>query len=190
MSEKQIGMELQKTVKALEKAKEIAIENMAQAIGLAADAGDILLSARAEGLDIDTIQEVAGINGEMGRRYERVAKARPSLSAPAPGQLKQLALWAGILPDPIETSNPKAEVAWHSYIIKARQWLARKQIAQWTEAQRTQFVDEAGQSLRHTKRREARYDKRHMRLTQVFTQGTSATYKSRVVDGEGFRHNA
>ena len=143
MSEKQIGIELQKTVKALEKAKETAIEQMGEAIGLAADAGDILLSARREGLDLDTIQEVAGINGEQARRYERVAKARPTLQAPTPGGLKQLALWAGILPDPIETSNPKAEQAWHSYIIKARQWLARKSPAQWTEAQRTQFVDEA-----------------------------------------------
>jgi hypothetical protein len=143
MSEKQIGMELQRTVKALEKAKETAIEQMGEAIGLAADAGDILLSARVEGLDLDTIQGVAGINGEQARRYERVAKARPTLQAPTPGGLKQLALWAGILPDPIETSNPKAEVAWHSYIIKARQWLARKSPAQWTEAQRTQFVDEA-----------------------------------------------
>ena len=143
MSEKQIGMELQRTVKALEKATETAIEQMGQAIGLAADAGDILLSARVEGLDLDTIQEVAGINGEQARRYERVAKARPSLQAPTPGGLKQLALWTGLLPDPIETSNPKAEQAWHSYIIKARQWLARKSITQWTEAQRTQFVDEA-----------------------------------------------
>ena len=143
MSEKQIGMELQKTVKALEKAKENAIEQMGEAIGLAADAGDILLSARVEGLDLDTIQGVAGINGEQARRYERVAKARPSLQAPTPGGLKQLALWAGILHDPIETSNPKAEVAWHSYIIKARQWLARKQIAQWTATQKTQFVEEA-----------------------------------------------
>ena len=143
MSEKQIGIELQKTVKALEKAKETAIEQMGEAIGLAADAGDILLSARREGLDLDTIQGVAGINGEQARRYERVAKARPTLQAPTPGGLKQLALWAGILPDPIETSNPKAEQAWHSYIIKARQWLARKSPAQWTEAQRTQFVDEA-----------------------------------------------
>lgn len=143
MSEKQIGIELQKTVKALEKAKETAIEQMGEAIGLAADAGDILLSARREGLDLDTIQEVAGINGEQARRYERVAKARPTLQAPTPGGLKQLALWAGILPDPIETSNPKAEQAWHSYIIKARQWLARKSPAQWTEAQRTQFVEEA-----------------------------------------------
>jgi len=143
MSEKQIGMELQRTVKALEKAKETAIEQMGQAIGLAADAGDILLSARTEGLDLEAIQDIAQINGEQARRYERVAKARPSLQTPSPSGLKQLALWAGILPDPIETSNPKAEQAWHSYIIKARQWLARKSPAQWTEAQRTQFVEEA-----------------------------------------------
>ena len=143
MSEKQIGMELQKTVKLLDKAKQNAIEQMGEAIGLAADAGDLLLSARVEGLDLDTIQEVAGINGEQARRYERVAKARPSLQAPTPGGLKQLALWTGLLPDPIETSNPKAEQAWHSYIIKARQWLARKTPTQWTPAQRTQFVEEA-----------------------------------------------
>ena len=143
MSEKQIGMELQKTVRLLDKAKQNAIEQMGEAIGLAADAGDLLLSARVEGLNLDTIQEVAGINGEQARRYERVAKARPSLQAPSPSGLKQLALWTGLLPDPIETSNPKAEQAWHSYIIKARQWLARKTPNQWTPAQRQQFVDEA-----------------------------------------------
>jgi hypothetical protein len=143
MSEKQIGMELQKTVRLLDKAKQNAIEQMGEAIGLAADAGDLLLSARVEGLDLDTIQEVAGINGEQARRYERVAKARPSLQAPSPSGLKQLALWTGLLPDPIETSNPKAEQAWHSYIIKARQWLARKTPTQWTPSQRTQFVEEA-----------------------------------------------
>ena len=143
MSEKQIGMELQKTVKLLDKAKQNAIEQMGEAIGLAADAGDLLLSARVEGLDLEAIQEYAQINGEQARRYERVAKARPSLQAPSPSGLKQLALWTGLLPDPIETSNPKAEQAWHSYIIKARQWLARKSITQWTPAQRTQFVEEA-----------------------------------------------
>jgi hypothetical protein len=143
MSEKQIGMELQKTVRLLDKAKQNAIEQMGEAIGLAADAGDLLLSARVEGLDLDTIQEVAGINGEQARRYERVAKARPSLQAPSPSGLKQLALWTGLLPDPIETSNPKAEQAWHSYIIKARQWLARKSVTNWTPAQRTQFLEEA-----------------------------------------------
>jgi hypothetical protein len=143
MSEKQIGMELQKTVRLLDKAKQNAIEQMGEAIGLAADAGDLLLSARVEGLDLEAIQEYAQINGEQARRYERVAKARPSLQAPSPSGLKQLALWTGLLPDPIETSNPKAEQAWHSYIIKARQWLARKTPTQWTPAQRSQFVEEA-----------------------------------------------
>jgi len=143
MSEKQIGMELQKTVRLLDKAKQNAIEQMGEAIGLAADAGDILLSARVEGLDLDTIQEVAGINGEQARRYERVAKARPSLQAPSPSGLKQLALWTGLLPDPIETSNPKADQAWHSYIIKARQWLARKSVTNWTSVQKADFVSEA-----------------------------------------------
>jgi len=143
MSEKQIGMELQKTVRLLDKAKQNAIEQMGEAIGLAADAGDILLSARVEGLNLDTIQEVAGINGEQARRYERVAKARPSLQAPTPGGLKQLALWTGLLPDPIETSNPKAEAAWHSYMVKARQWLARKNVRLWSPSQKEQFLQEA-----------------------------------------------
>jgi len=143
MSEKQVGMELQKTVRQLEKAKETAIEQMGVVIGLAADAGDILLSARTEGLDIDAIHTLAQINGEQGRRLERVAKARPSLQAPAPGQLKQLALWSGLLPDPIETSTPRAETAWHTYIVKARQWLARKNVTQWTANQKEQFLQEA-----------------------------------------------
>jgi hypothetical protein len=143
MSEKQVGMELLKTVRLLDKAKENAIEQMGVVIGLAADAGDILLSARTEGLDIETIHTLAQINGEQGRRLERVAKARPSLQAPAPGHLKQLALWAGLLPDPIETSTPKGESAWHSYIVKARQWLARKNVRQWSPNQKEQFLQEA-----------------------------------------------
>ena len=79
MSEKQIGMELKKTAALLEKAKAEAVQTMAETISLAADCGDILLSARKEELDIDAILEVAEINGEMARRLERVAKARPSL---------------------------------------------------------------------------------------------------------------
>jgi hypothetical protein len=95
-------------------------------------------------LDVDGILEVAGLNGEEGRRLERVAKARPSLTNPEPGQLKQLALWAGILPDPItSTSEPRPEAHWLTYPIKAAQWLARKSPQQWSEAQRTEFVREA-----------------------------------------------
>ena len=142
-NEKGIGMELKKTVRLLNESREEAVKSMAETISLAADAGDIILSARTEGLDVDGILEVAGLNGEEGRRLERVAKARPSLTNPEPGQLKQLALWAGILPDPIENSTPKSEAHWLGYVIKARQWVARKTPAQWSEEQRKEFVEEA-----------------------------------------------
>lgn len=120
MSDKQTGIELKKTITLLERSKENA-EHMGECISLAADAGDIIASARKEDADLDTILSIAGINGEQARRLERVAKARPSLQAPAPGQLKQLALWAGILPDPIENSTPRPERAWHHYIVLAKQ---------------------------------------------------------------------
>jgi len=142
-NEKQIGMELKKTVSKLEEAKEQAIKNMGGAISLAADAGDIILSARGEGLDLDLVLQVAGINGEQARRLERVAKNRPSLNAPNSTQIKQLALWAGVLPDPIETSIPKAEKLWHDYIVKARQWIASKTISTWSDRQRAEFIEEA-----------------------------------------------
>jgi len=142
-NEKQVGMELKKTVSKLEEAKEQAIKNMGGAISLAADAGDIILSARGEGLDLDLVLQVAGINGEQARRLERVAKNRPALSAPNSTQLKQLALWAGVLPDPIETSIPKAEKLWHDYIVKARQWIASKSVKTWSDTQRLEFIEEA-----------------------------------------------
>lgn len=143
-NEKSIGMELKKTVRQLEESRQEAVKSMAETISLAADAGDIILSARTEGLDVDGILEIAGLNGEEGRRLERVAKARPSLTNPEPGQLKQLALWAGILPDPIETTTTsRPEAHWLNYIFKAQQWVARKSAKDWSEAQRTEFVREA-----------------------------------------------
>ena len=143
-NEKTIGMELKKTVRQLEESRQEAVKTMAETISLAADAGDIILSARTEGLNVDGILEVAGLNGEEGRRLERVAKARPSLTNPEPGQLKQLALWAGILPDPIaSTSEPRPEAHWLNYIFKAQQWVARKSPESWTEGQRAEFVREA-----------------------------------------------
>lgn len=143
-NEKTIGLELKKTVKLLQEHREEAVKSMAETISLAADAGEIILSARAEGLDVEGILEVAGLNGEEGRRLERVAKARPSLTNPEPGQLKQLALWAGILPDPIEsTTTPRPEAHWLAYIFKAQQWVARKAPTSWSAPQRDEFVREA-----------------------------------------------
>lgn len=142
-NEKQIAMELKKTIEKLERAKKEAIESMGGTISLAADAGDIILSAKQEQLNVDMIIELAGINGEQARRLERVAKNRPTLSAPNSTQLKQLALWAGVLPDPIETSIPKAEKLWHDYIVRARQWIVSKSIKDWSEKQRAEFIEEA-----------------------------------------------
>jgi len=142
-NERQLGLELQKTVGKLRQAREQAIQDMAEAISLAADAGQLLLSARSEGLDIDQVLKIGGLNGEEGRRLERVAKAKSMLSNPKPGELKQLCLWAGILPDPIEGSSPRPQAHWLSYVFKAKQWMARKSPAQWTEAQKLEFVEEA-----------------------------------------------
>ena len=142
-NEKSIGNDLKKTVRLLHESREEAVKSMAETISLAADAGDLILTARTQGLDVEAILEIAEINGEEGRRLERVAKARPSLTNPQPGELKQLALWAGILPDPIaSTSEPRPEAHWLTYCIKAQQWLARKSPQQWSQPQREEFVRE------------------------------------------------
>jgi hypothetical protein len=143
MSEKQIGMELQKTVRLLDKAKETAIEQMGQAISLAADAGDIIASAELEGLNLPEILGVGGVSEEQARRFKRVAKARPSLHSPSPQSLKQLALWVGLMPDPIETSTPRPQRSWHHYLVACRQWLTRKSIQDWSSLQKADFVSEA-----------------------------------------------
>jgi hypothetical protein len=142
-NEKTIGIELKKTVKALEESREASVSSMAETISLAADAGDIILSAEVEGLDLPEILRVGGVSEEQARRLKRVATARPQLTSPDPTALKQLALWSGILPDPIENSTPRPPRAWHSYIIAARQWVSRKRVADWTPSQRIEFVDEA-----------------------------------------------
>lgn len=143
-NEKAVAMELKKTVRQLYESRDTAIRTMAETISLAADAGDIILSARTEGLDVEGILQVAEVTQEQSRRLERVAKARPSLTNPEPGQLKQLALWAGILPDPIEVSGqPKEKSHWLSYIFKAQQWIARKSPKDWSDEQKKEFCREA-----------------------------------------------
>ena len=142
-NEKTIGMELKKTVKALEESREASVASMAETISLAADAGDIILSAETEGLDTQEILRVGGVSEEQARRLKRVAGARPQLANPDPTSLKQLALWSGILPDPIENSTPRPPRPWHSYIVAARQWVSRKRVGDWSATQRAEFVDEA-----------------------------------------------
>ena len=63
-NEKSIGMELKKTVRQLEESRQEAVKSMAETISLAADAGDLILTARTQGLDVEAILEIAEINGE------------------------------------------------------------------------------------------------------------------------------
>lgn len=142
-NEKRIGMELKKTVKALEESRQASIQSMAETISLAADAGDIILSAHAEGLDVPEILRVGGVSEEQARRLKRVAQARPSLTNPEPTQLRQLALWSGLLPDPIENSTPRPPKPWHAYLVAASQWVSRKRVSDWPDNQRLEFVTEA-----------------------------------------------
>ena len=142
-NEKRIGMELKKTVKALEESRLHAVQTMAETISLAADAGDIILSGEVEGLDTQEILRVGGVSEEQARRLKRVAQARPSLTNPEPTQLRQLALWSGLLPDPIENSTPRTPKPWHSYLVAASQWVSRKRVSDWSESQRLEFVAEA-----------------------------------------------
>jgi hypothetical protein len=142
-NEKQIGIELKNTIKDLNESREASVASMAETISLAADAGDIILSAEIEGLDLPEILRVGGVSEEQARRLKRVAGARPQLTNPDPTSLKQLALWSGILPDPIENSTPRPPRAWHHYLISASQWVTRKQVQTWTASQKHEFILEA-----------------------------------------------
>jgi len=143
MSEKSIGIELKKTLKRLDEEKALTLEGMGRTFSLAADAGDILLSARQEKLNMATVLDIAGITEEHGRRLERVAKNRPALANPEPTQVRQLALWAGVLPDPITKSYPAPRKPWLWPILAAQQWLSRKNPELWITSQKEEFIREA-----------------------------------------------
>lgn len=142
-NEKAIGLELKKVMDGLNDSREASIQSMAETISLAADAGDIILSAEKEGLSLPEILRVGGVSEEQARRLKRVAGSRPQLTNPDPTAFKQLALWSGILPDPIENSTPRTPRPWHQYIVAARQWVSRKRVADWSINQKAEFVNEA-----------------------------------------------
>jgi hypothetical protein len=143
-NEKTIGLELKKIMVALAERREASVQSMAETISLAADAGDIIANAEKQDLNTPEILRVGGVSEEQARRFKRVAGARPQLDNPEPGQLRQLALWSGILPDPIEHNTaPRPPRLWHSYLVAASQWVSRKRIADWDENQKREFILEA-----------------------------------------------
>ena len=75
-NEKTIGLELKKTVKALDESREASVASMAETISLAADAGDIILNAETQGLDLPEILRVGGVSEEQARRLKKRGKKR------------------------------------------------------------------------------------------------------------------
>lgn len=143
MSEKSTGTELKRILKRLDDEKALTLESMGRTFTLAADAGDIIISARAESLDLNEVLKTADITEEHARRLERVAKHRPTLANLEPSQVRQLALWAGVLPDPITKSSPAPRKLWLWPVLAAQQWLSRKSPDQWVKTQKEEFIREA-----------------------------------------------
>lgn len=139
-------MKLKPLIDKLNTTREKAIELVGQTIGLAADAGQIIAEARAEGRDIEQLCEQAGITEEVGKRYEKVAATQQRLQDdPDAGLMRQTYLRIGILPDPITMSEPSEPKHFLFPIIKASQWLmarGNKFIGQ-DKALREQFLAEA-----------------------------------------------
>ena len=118
---------------------------MGEVIGLAAKAGQIIGQARSNGDDVAKLIDAAGLTDEQAKRYERVAAHQHKLNSGEPGVVRQIMLWAEMLPDPITNSEPSEPKPFLTPVIKVAQWVTNrgmKFIKQDPELTR-QFVREA-----------------------------------------------
>jgi hypothetical protein len=117
---------LKAVVKELNKKREDALAQVGEVIGLAAKAGAMIGQARADGEDVSKLIESAGITDEQAKRYERVAAHQHKLNSGEPGVVRQIMLWAEMLPDPITTSEPGEPKPFLSPVIRVAQWVANR----------------------------------------------------------------
>lgn len=101
---------------------------MGEVIGLAAQAGNIIGQARADRKDVATLCDEAGITDEEAKRYERVAAHQHKIANGETGSIRQGYLWAGLLPDPITTSEPGEPKPFLSPVIRAAQFVNNRGI--------------------------------------------------------------
>jgi hypothetical protein len=135
---------LKAVVKELNKKREDALAQVGEVIGLAAKAGAMIGQARADGEDVSKLIESAGITDEQAKRYERVAAHQHKLNSGEPGVVRQIMLWAEMLPDPITTSEPGEPKPFLSPVIRVAQWVQNRltKYAKQDEEIRRQFVRE------------------------------------------------
>jgi hypothetical protein len=136
---------LKQVIKELNKKREDALAQVGEVIGLAAKAGNIIGQARAAGEDVAKLVESAGITYEQAKRYERVAAHQHKLNSGEPGVVRQIMLWAEMLPDPITTSEPGEPKPFLSPVIRVAQWVKNRCIkyARQDDEIRKQFLREA-----------------------------------------------
>lgn len=133
--------ELKEVIKKLNKRRTETLEQMGEVIGLAAQAGAIISSARAEGQNMPELLDGAGLTDEQGKRLERVAAHQRKLQDGDPTALRQIMLWTEMLPDPITTSVPSERKPFFFPLIKVSQWfINRSKPEAWTSDMRTEFI--------------------------------------------------
>lgn len=118
---------------------------MGEVIGLAAQAGNIIGQARADRKDLAALCNEAGITDEEAKRYERVAAHQHKIANGETGSIRQGYLWAGLLPDPITTSEPGEPKPFLSPVIRVAQWVANRGLRyiKADDSLRKQFLREA-----------------------------------------------
>lgn len=135
---------LKEIVKQLNSKRNQTLEAMGEVIGLAADAGSIISKARAEGQDMAKLLDQVGLTDEQGKRLERVHSHRHKLSQGEPGVVRQVMLWAEMLPDPITTSVPSEPKPFMWPLIKVSQWFNNRSKHQaWSQETKTEFLQYA-----------------------------------------------
>ena len=117
---------LKQIVKELNARREQTLEAVGEVISLAAKAGSIIGKARSNGEDVGKLLDAAGLTDEQGKRLERVAAHQHKLASGEPGLVRQVMLWAEMLPDPIATSTPTEPKPFLWPVIKVSQWLSNK----------------------------------------------------------------
>ena len=117
---------LKQLIPKLNTTRDKALELVGQTLGLAADAGDLISRAKAEGQDIEDVCKSAGITEHTANGYVRVATHRLKLKDSDPSNVRQQFLWAGLLPESISTSTPGEPRPFMDPIVRAAQWLANR----------------------------------------------------------------
>jgi hypothetical protein len=126
MKATKLETELKQIVKELNKRREETLQAVGEVIGLAAKAGNVIGQARGGGEDIGKLLESVGLTDEQGKRLERVAAHQHKLPGGEPGVVRQIMLWAEMLPDPIATSTPTEPKPFLSPVIRVAQWLSNR----------------------------------------------------------------